>query len=463
MCAEASIRLCAHLMNKGRNNEDGMNRQGISSGSDRGTARKGRVILHIDMNAFYCSVHAAEEPWKYRNKPCAVSGSVEQRKGIIVTSSYEARKRGVRTGMQVREALKLCPELILIRPDFELYRSYSRRFMSICSEYTPLVEAMSIDECYLDITGSGQFGTPVEIARQIQNRIFEQLHLPCSIGIAPNKLLAKMASDMKKPNGLTILRKRDVPKLLWPKPCSALYGIGAKTADKLKQLSIHTIGELARADEERLVRHFGVHGRYMKRAANGEDDAEVKMNREPNKSIGHMTTLPRDYTEDDDIRRVFLALSDQVTRRLRKHGMLSSTVQITIRTPAMKTITRSAALSAPSADPDVFYKEAVRLFEKHWVKGKPVRLLGLTAQNLQPKEQAAVQLDLFEYQDAVKKDRLQDALDAIRDKFGEDAVFKAGLAGDEPSKLLRDQKRRGTSLQMDWLKLQKMEQKMKGE
>lgn len=415
---------------------------------------KGRVILHIDMNAFYCSVHAAEEPWKYQGKPSAVSGSVEQRKGIIVTSSYAARVRGVRTGMQVREALKLCPDLLLIRPDFELYRRYSRQFMNICSDYTPLVEAMSIDECYMDITGSGQFGTPIEIAKQIQSRVFEELRLPCSIGIAPNKLLAKMASDMKKPNGLTVLRKREVPKLLWHKPCSTLYGVGSKTADKLKQLGIGTIGELAAADEGKLIKYFGVYGEYLKRAARGEDTAEVKSSRDPNKSIGHMTTLPRDYTDHDDIRRVFLALSDQVTRRLRKHEMLSSTVQITIRTPAMKTITRSAALAVPSADPDVFYQEAIRLYEKHWLQGRPVRLLGLTALNLQPKQKAALQLDLFDYENSVKKDRLQDALDAIRDKFGEDAVLKAGLTVDEPSQLLRDHKRRGTSLQTDWFKLQ---------
>lgn len=189
---------------------------------------KGRVIIHLDMNAFYCSVHEAEEPEKYKDKPTAVSGSVEQRKGILVTCSYAARSRGIKTGMTVRQALTLCPELILIKPDFSLYRKYSHGFMAIARQYTPLVESVSIDECYMDITGSKMFGSPLDIAASLQQRIKSEWSLPCSIGLAPNKLLAKMASDMKKPNGLTVLRIRDVQKVLWDKPCDHLFGIGKK-------------------------------------------------------------------------------------------------------------------------------------------------------------------------------------------------------------------------------------------
>ncbi len=302
-------------------------------GTGDGYPVNGRVILHIDMNAFYCSVHEAVEPDKYKDKPLAVAGSVELRKGIIVTCSYKARSKGVKTGMLVGQALKLCPELIVIQPDFELYRSFSRRFMKIAYEYSPLVEAMSIDECYVDITGSKTFGTPLEIASAIQERIRKELHLPCSIGIAPNRLLAKMASDMKKPNGISVLRKRDVPAMLWPHPCSYLYGIGKKTAEKLKRLQIHTLGQLAHADEAVLMHHFGVLGPVLKHAANGEDDSPVNPEREQSKSIGHTTTLPVNYTEYADIHRVFLNLADQVGRRLRKQGLLAQTVQITIRIP----------------------------------------------------------------------------------------------------------------------------------
>ena len=273
-------------------------------------AGKRRYILHVDMNAFYCSVHAAEEPEIYKGKPTAVAGSVELRKGIVVTSSYEARARGVRTGITVRQAMTVCPELILISPNFELYRKYSRGFMRIAGSFTPLVEAVSIDECFLDITGSSQFGSPVEIAEAIAKRVKEELSLPCSIGIAPNKLLAKMASDMRKPDAITILRRRDMPKLLWSKPCQTLHGIGARTADKLLRLNIRTIGELAAADEKVLIERFGVYGAWMKQAANGIDHAPVEPLQEAPKSIGHTTTLPADLTEREQYRRVLLNLAD---------------------------------------------------------------------------------------------------------------------------------------------------------
>lgn len=263
----------------------------------------GRVVLHLDMNAFYCSVHSADEPELYKGKATAVAGSVEKRKGIIVTCSYEARALGIRTGMTVREAQRIAPDLILISPNFELYRQYSKGFMKIAYQYTPIIEQVSIDECYLDITGSKLFGTPLEIAQMIQMKIAQELCLPCSIGIAPNKLLAKMASDMKKPNGITILRRRDVPDVLWPRPCQDLFGIGAKTSEKLKKLHIHKIGELAKADEQLLLKTFGVMGSWLKDAANGLDYSPVKSERERSKSIGHTTTLPADLTHIDDINR----------------------------------------------------------------------------------------------------------------------------------------------------------------
>ncbi|HEX7058019.1 MAG TPA: DNA polymerase IV [Bacilli bacterium] len=395
---------------------------------------KGRVILHIDMNAFYCSVHEAVEPAKYRGKPIAVAGSVELRRGIIVTSSYAARKFGVRTGMQVREALKVCPRLILIEPDFALYRTFSHGFRAIVHEYSPLVEVVSIDECYADITGSSQFGTPLEIAEQIQRRIGEEWSLPCSIGIAPNKLLAKMASDLKKPNGITVLRLRDVPKVLWSKPCAELFGIGEKTAAKLRQLHIHTIGQLATAEQSLLIKTFGVHGIWLKKAANGRDDDPVRADRTISKSIGHTTTLPRNMDNLADIRRVLLNLADQVTRRLRQQELVAGTVQIVIRDPHMKTVTRAETLPAPTEHADDVYKTAVRLFERTWRPDNPVRLLGITLQNLRLRKDAPLQLDLFAYENQPKKEKLTRTLDAIRDKFGEDAILTAGMLEDDPRK-----------------------------
>ncbi|KHF37406.1 DNA polymerase IV [Paenibacillus sp. P1XP2] len=411
----------------------------------------GRVILHVDMNAFYCSVHEAEEPDKYRGKPTAVAGSIELRKGIIVTCSYAARQRGISTGMHVNRALKQCPELILIKPDFHLYRKYSKAFMKIAYSYTPLMQATSIDECYLDITGSRQFGTPQQIAEEIQRRIDEELGLPCSVGIAPNKLLAKMASDMKKPRGISVLRIRDVPRLLWNKPCGELFGIGGKTAEKLRKIGIHTIGQLAKTDEEALIRTFGVMGVWMKQAANGIDHSPVLEEREPNKSIGHTTTLPADIQEREDVHRVLLNISDQVARRLRRQGLVAGGVQITIRTPDMKTITRSRMLDTPTETAGDIYDEARRLYAEHWSWDKPVRLLGITLQHLTPKSEAAIQLDLFEYEKQPKKEMLTQTMDMLRNKFGENAVVTAGMLGDDPSVLLRNHKVRGTSLQMDFV------------
>jgi DNA polymerase-4 len=414
---------------------------------------KRRYILHIDMNAFYCSVHAAEEPHKYAGKPTAVAGSVELRKGILVTSSYEARARGVRTGMTVRQAKALCPELLLIAPDFDLYRRYSRAFMKIAGNYTPLVEAVSIDECFLDVTGSGQFGTPLEIAEMIRRRVREELSLPCSIGVAPNKLLAKMASDMRKPDAVNVLRRRDVPALLWDKPCQTLYGIGPKTADKLRRLlNVRTIGELAATDVKLLREKFGVYGEWMKRAAYGLDDSPVQPLSERAKSIGHTTTLPADLTERHQYRRVLLNLADQTTRRLRKQGLMCNTVQIVIRDPAMKTITRASGLDAPTDAADVVYRMACRLMDEHWQEGDPVRLLGITLQNLSPKPDTAVQLDLFSYDLEPKRDKLVETVDRLRDKFGEDAILTAGMLGNDPSSLIRNKKIRGTSLEKDFLR-----------
>lgn len=407
----------------------------------------GRVILHLDMNAFYCSVHAADNPDLYKGKPTAVSGSMEQRKGIIVTCSYEARRLGISTGMNVREATRKCPQLILIAPDFDLYRKYSRGFMSIAKQFTPIIEQVSIDECYMDITGSKLFGTPLQIAESIQKKIYNEWNLPCSIGIAPNKLLAKMASDMKKPNGITVLRRRDVPTILWHKPCDQLFGIGKRTAEKLERLHIRTIGQLAAADEQLLIKSFGIMGAWMKEAANGIDHSEVKSEREKSKSIGHTTTLPEDLTNIDDINRVLLNLSDQTSRRLRHQGLVAGTVQITIRRPDMSTITRSYTLSTPTHNMEEINKQAQRLFAQHWTIGESVRLLGVTLQNLQPEQSAAIQLDLFSYEEEPKKEALTKVMDKLRDKFGENAVLTAGMLSNDPSSLIRDKKHRGTSLE----------------
>ena len=213
--------------------------------------KNGRVILHVDMNSFYASVEMAYNP-ELKGKPLAVAGNPDERKGIIVTCSYEARKFGVKTTMPLWEAKKKCPQMIIMRPNFERYRAASKGIFDILRTYADLVEPVSIDEGYIDITESFELGTPLEIAASIQHRIKEQLDLPCSIGIAPNKFLAKMASDMKKPMGITVLRKRDIPSILWPLPVIEMHGIGEKTAEKLKGIDVLKIEDLAHANDVQL-------------------------------------------------------------------------------------------------------------------------------------------------------------------------------------------------------------------
>lgn len=415
------------------------------------TKKKRRIILHIDMNAFYCSVHEAVEPEKYKNKSIAVAGSVELRKGVIVTSSYVARNKGVKTGMLVGEAKKIDPNLIIIQPNFDLYRHYSKEFINIASKFSPLLEVASIDECYIDITGSSQFGSAIEIATQIQNQIKNELNLSCSIGIGPNKLLAKMGSDMKKPNGITILRIRDFPKLFWGKPTNNLFGIGQKTSEKLKKMHINTIGELAKSSKDKLERELGIYGVHIIEAANGIDNSPVKSIIEANKSIGHTTTLPKDINNCNDAYQVILNLVDQVARRLRKQGLIANTIQLTIRYSNRKTITRSLTLEEPTENNRDIYKKACKLFDNNWNKNS-VRLLGVTLQNLSSKKLSGVQLDLFDYEEQIKNEKLNEIVDNIRDKYGETTVITAGMVNDPNAKKLLDHKSRGTSLQKDYLK-----------
>lgn len=258
-----------------------------------------------------------------------------------------------------------------------------------------------------------------------------------------------MASDMKKPNGITVLRIRDVPRVLWSRPCDALFGIGKKTAEKLVRMNITTIGELAAAEEQLLLQQFGTIGSWLKAAANGIDHSPVQADRERSKSIGHTTTLPADVSDRTEVFRVLLNLADQTARRLRRQKLLAATIQITIRTPDMRTITRSMTLDTPTESAEMIHETACKLYTIHWKDNKAVRLLGITLQNLKHRDEAAIQLDLFEYEQAPKREALIRTMDALRDKYGENALLTAGMLGDDPSARIRDKKNRGTSLQLD--------------
>jgi len=409
--------------------------------------KNGKVILHVDMNSFYASVEVAYDP-SLQGKPLAIAGNVEERKGIIVTCSYEARAFGVKTTMPLWEAKRKCPNLIVRKPNFERYRRASLAMFDILRTYTDLVEPVSIDEGYMDITGCYEKGSPIEIASSIQETLQKTLLLPCSIGIAPNKFLAKMASDMKKPLGITVLRKRDVPIILWPMPVGEMHGVGSKTAEKLATINIHTIGDLAKGNDIQLKQLLGINGERIKQRANGIDNRLVDPDAISEfKSIGNSTTLPYDSTDEEELLGVIKRLSNSVGARIRRKDMLSNNVQLMIRYSDRKTVTRSRKLDNPIDQDEEIYKAAKRLWTKHW-NGEPIRLLGVTAQELVEKQVAFKQLDLFSYEKEAKKEPLLKVIDELKGKYGNEILSKG-------VKLPKDKKPRdnehGTSFEKDFL------------
>lgn len=392
---------------------------------------KRRVIFHIDMNSFYASVEAAHDP-TLKGKPLAIAGRAEERRGIIVTCSYEARKYGVKTTMPVWQGMKLCPNLIIRPPDFTKYKAASQAIFQLLREYTSLVEPVSIDEGYLDVTNYIN-KNPIRLAETIQQRILRELKLPCSIGIAPNKFLAKMASDMKKPLGITILRKRDIQKILWPMPVIEMHGVGKKTAEKLAKLNIKTIGDLARSNRDILKAVLGIHGARLFDRANGMDDRPVDPEAITEfKSIGNSTTLPADTVNIDKIQKVFQNLSEEVSARMMRKNVFARNIQITIRYSNRKTITRSKQLINPIQSSIEIYKMAIELFHKYWNK-QPIRLVGVTSMDLIEQQFAYKQLDLFSFEKDQKEWKVEQIIDELQQKYGEDTIKKGIQVNEAPN------------------------------
>lgn len=404
--------------------------------------KNGRVIFHIDMNCFYAAVEMAYNP-KLKGKPLAIAGNPEERKGIIVTSSYEARAKGVKTTMPLWEARKLCPNLIVMRPNFDRYRMASSEMFKMLAEITPQVQPVSIDEGYMDISECQHLGNPIEIAENLQEKIKTELDLPCSIGIAPNKFLAKMASDMKKPMGITVLRKRDLSYKLWPLPVKEMYGIGEKTAAKLNSVEIKTIGDLANTDVYQLKQKLGVNGERLKTRANGLDTRPVDPDAVHEfKSIGSSQTLPDDTTSEVEIRNLMNALADNVERRLKRKNAAGRTVQLTMRYHDLKTVTRSKKLQVYIEKKADILHVANNLLQKHW-NLEPIRLLGITVQDAEGKQHIAHQLDLFTYEKDAEKEKLYTVIEELSTKYGKNPFKKLNKEKDQ------DQPR--TSFQKDFL------------
>jgi len=389
------------------------------------TVEAQRIILHIDMNAFFASVEQQANP-ELRGKPIAVIGAAKRT--VITTCSYEARAFGVKTGMNAWEARQLCPQLIFVVGNNRKYTYTSTQIINIMREYTPQVEVFSIDEAFLDVTGSlALFGSPERIAHLIKARIRHQFGLTCSIGIAPNKLLAKLASDMQKPDGLTILTPEKVPEVLERVPIRDLCGIGAKTGKQLAALGIRTCGELGRFPVQILKRKFGVTGVRLSEMGRGVDDAPVvpEAEAEEVKSVGHSTTLDRDISDPGEIRMYLLQLSEMVGRRARRYQVAGKTVTVTVRYPDFTTFSRQESRPGHTNNSDEIFQAALKILEGIELE-QPVRLLGVKISNLRQQQE---QLPLLA--EDRKKALLANAMDQVNNRFGEFSVTFGSLLGNE--------------------------------
>ena len=382
-----------------------------------------RVIFHIDMNSFYASVEQSHNP-DLKGKAIAIAGNPKERKGIIVTCSYEARAHGIYTTMQVHEAKRKYPELLLLPPNFERYRAASKAMFEILRSYTEMVEPVSIDEGYVDVTELTEQRHALEIADEIQQRLLVELDLPCSIGIAPNKFLAKTASDMKKPMGITVLRKRDIQALLWPKKVIDMHGIGESTAARLKSLKIETIGDLATANEGLIKEKMGKNGIRLQARANGTDDRPVDPDSiYDTKSVGTSTTLPVDETDEQILKALFRQLSEKVASRLEAKELAGPTVSIQTRSSDWKNRTRSITLNNTVWKADDIHRNAWQLFTRHW-NGEALRLIGVTVSNVADKGEMTEQLSIFNFQEHAKEEPILDLMAKLESRFGKSVLTR---------------------------------------
>jgi len=376
-----------------------------------------RTILHIDQNAFFASVEQANNP-ELRGKPIAVVGG--HGRTVITTSSYEARAKGVKTGMAIWEGKRTCPELIIVVGDNRKYTYTASRINEIFRDYTPEVEAFSIDESWLDVTHSlSIFNSAVNIAHLIKARIKHLFGITCSIGIAPNKLLAKLASDMQKPDGLTIIEPDNVSRTLEQMPIKELCGIGKKMQLHLNMMSIYTCGELGRCDEDRLTRKFGIIGKRLKQMGQGIDNSPVVSFADEGdvKSVGHSMTLERDIDDPAEIRRFLLQLSEMVGSRARRYNVSGRTIHLYVRyADFFSSWGKQTTLKSYINLSDEIYRTALGILNTVELE-QPVRLLGISLSNL---KHQAEQLPLFE--DERKKLFATQAMDSINDRFGRMSV-----------------------------------------
>lgn len=391
-----------------------------------------RVIFHIDVNSAFLSWEAVYrlrclgEKLDLRTIPSAVGGDIAQRHGVILAKSIPAKKYDVRTGEPIVDALRKCPNLSLVKPNRQLYEEYSRAFMEILQKYSDTVEQYSIDEAFADMTGTRLlFGEPLEAAHKLKAEIRDTLGFTVNIGISSNKLLAKMAGEFEKPDKVHTLFPDEIREKMWPLPVRELFLVGRASEEKLKQMGINTIGDLARSDPGVLKAHLKKHGEALWNYANGRDSSPVESEAQDNKCYGNSVTLAYDVTDREEAKRVLLSLSESVGRRLRMDGVWIETVSVTIRFFDLTRSSHQCVLEHATNITDEIYRAAGRLFDELW-DGTPIRLLGVQTGKV-TKNGDNRQLSLFDDMDYERQERLDRAMDSIRERFGTGAVQRASF------------------------------------
>lgn len=386
------------------------------------------IIMCADMDAFFASIEQRDNPG-LRGKPVAVVGGGERT--VLATCSYEARIYGVKTAMTPNEAKRLCPDIIFVTGNHAKYRQVCRQMEQICLRFTPDIEVYSIDEVFLDVTRSHHlFEGPINTAQNLKDTVKRELGVTCTVGLGPNVLIAKLASDLAKPDGLRWIAPPEMPALLEDLPIKKLWGIGAKTEKKLKLLGINTAGQLGRASLSVLTRRFGVLGKQLHAAGRGVLERPLEMRSSEPKSIGHSITLSQDIWERDEINACLLRLSEMVGQRARRHGHIGNKVSLTIRYGDFTTFSRQTTLSVHTNDTGNIYKAAIDILDRVRLE-KSIRLLGITLSGIGQNEQ----MTLFDEADRKKKKALFQAVDKLNERFGQKTItFAATHSAGEDKK-----------------------------
>lgn len=391
-----------------------------------------RIIFHIDVNSAFLSWEAVHrlrdlgEELDLRRIPSAVGGDMSKRHGVILAKSIPAKKYNVRTGEPIVDALRKCPNLTLVSPDRELYSRNSAAFMEILRRYSDVVEQYSIDEAFADMTGTqALFGSPMEAAYRLKDEIRDTLGFTVNVGISSNKLLAKMAGEFEKPDKVHTLFPYEIQEKMWPLPVGELFSVGGASEQKLRRLGINTIGDLAQADLGTLRAALKKHGEAIWNFANGRDFSLVEAERADNKGYGNSVTLAFDVTRAEEAKRVLLSLAETVGRRLRRDGAWVEVVSVGLRFFDLTHASHQCVLDYATNITDEIYQAACRLFDEFW-DGTPIRLIGIQTGKV-TKDGDNRQMSLFDDTDYEKLERLDRAMDSIRDRFGADAVRRASL------------------------------------